>query len=81
MLEHFAVAHLSFFVAYPAIELFSLQTYKVIARQEDAAFGGDGSSCVNVVPSHHAYSDAGTLTFFNRIWNLTKKYKGEPKRL
>lgn len=71
-----AVAHLSFFVAYPAVELLPLQTYEVVAGQQDATLGGDGSSGVDVVPGHHADGDAGTLTFFNRIWNL----KQTPKR-
>lgn len=70
--EYFAVAHLSFFVAYPSVELFALQAKEVISRLQDAAFGGDGSSCVDVVPGYHPHRDAGTLALPDRIWDLKR---------
>lgn len=64
------MAHLSFFIADPAVKLFALQADEVIARQEDATFCGDGASRVDVVPSHHSHCNSSTLAFSNGIWDL-----------
>lgn len=68
--ECFPVAHLSLFVADPAVELFALQADEVISRLEDATFSGDRSSRVDVIPSHHSHRDSGTLAFSDGIWDL-----------
>lgn len=68
--ECFPVAHLSLFIADPAVELFALQADEVISRLEDATFGGDCSSRVDVIPSHHSHRDSSTLAFSDGIWDL-----------
>lgn len=64
------MAHLSFFIAYPSVELFALQADEVISRLEDATLGGDGSSRVDVVPSDHPHCDTSTLAFPDGVWDL-----------
>lgn len=68
--ERFPVAHLSLFVADPAVELFAVQADEVISRLEDATFSGDGSSRVDVVPSHHSHCDSSALALPDGIWDL-----------
>lgn len=64
------MTHLSFFVAYPAVKLFAFQADEVISWLKDATLCGDGSSCVDVIPSHHPYCDSSTLAFPYGVWNL-----------
>lgn len=64
------MAHLSFLVAYPSVELFALQAEEVISGLEDAALGGDGSSRIDVIPGHHSHRDASTLAFPDSVWDL-----------
>lgn len=63
-------AHLSFFVTYPPVELFALQADEVVAGQQDAALGGDGSGRVDVVARHHPHRDACTLALPDGFWDL-----------
>ena len=64
------MAHLSFLVPYPPVELFPLQADEVVPGQEDATLGGDGSGCADVVPSHHSHCDASALAFPDGVWDL-----------
>ncbi len=64
------MAHLSFLVAYPSVELFALQADEIVSGLQDATFGSDGSSCVDVVPSHHPHCDASTLALPDGFWDL-----------
>lgn len=68
--EGVPVAHLPLFIADPAVELFPLQADEVVSRLEDAAFGGDCASRVDVIPGHHSHRDSSTLAFSDGIWDL-----------
>lgn len=63
-------SHLSFFVAYPPVELFALQADEVVAGLQDAALGGDGPGRVDVVARHHPHRDACALALPDGIWDL-----------
>lgn len=64
------LSHLSLLVADPAVELFALQADEVISGLQDAAFGGDGASRVDVIPGHHPHRDSSALAFPDGIWDL-----------
>lgn len=63
-------AYLSFFVAYPPVELFAFQADEVISRLQDAALCRDGPSCIDVIPRHHPHRNARALAFPDSFWDL-----------
>lgn len=52
------------------VELFAFQNKRVVARLDDAAFGSNGSRCVDIVPGDHPDRNSGLLTFPNRLWHF-----------
>lgn len=73
------MAHLSFFIAYPSVELFAFQADEVIAGLQDATFGGYGSSRIDVIPGHHPHRDASALALSYGIWDLGIKKRQKCK--
>lgn len=67
------LSHLSLLIADEAVELLPLQAQEVLPWQQDATLGGNGTGGVDVVPSHHPDSDAGTLALQDGIWHLGDK--------
>lgn len=63
-------SHLSLVVSDLLVELFAFHWQEVLSGQQDATFGCDGTGGVDVVPSNHTYSDAGTLALSNGLWYL-----------
>jgi hypothetical protein len=67
-------------VSDPPVEVLPLQYEKVLSRFDDAALGGDGPGCVDVVPGDHTHSDASLLAlmdgfgylFTNRVLHKRK---------
>lgn len=62
--------YLAFLIADAPVELLPLQAQEVLPRLDDAALGRNGPGCVDVVPGHHADSNASTLAFADSFRDL-----------
>lgn len=70
------MSDLSQFISDLSVELFALHAHKVIQRVQDATLDGDGSGGADVVSSHHADCDPGSLAHPDGLWHLRKiEYK------
>lgn len=70
------LSDLSQFISDLSVELFALHAHKVIQRVQDATLDGDGSGGADVVSSHHADCDPGSLAHPDGLWHLRKiEYK------
>lgn len=63
-------SYLSFLIADPPVELFSVDAEEVFTGVDDPTLDGDGPGRVDVVSRHHAHRDAGTLALQNGIRHL-----------
>ena len=66
-------------VAYPGVELATLEHEEVLSGLEDAALGGDRPGCVYVVAGHHSHGDAGALTLAYRFRHLQQPHSSQLK--
>lgn len=64
------LTHLSLVVSDLLVELLALQAQEVLARNNDATLGCDGTGGVDVVSGNHAHSDASALAFSDGFGHL-----------
>ena len=66
-------------VAYPGVELATLEHEEVLSGLEDTALGGDRPGRVYVVAGHHSHGDAGALTLAYRFRHLQQPHSSQLK--
>lgn len=70
---HCVRPHLSISITNSLVELFALQNKTVFTGLDDAAFGSDRASSVDVVACHHTHKDPCTLAAADGSWHLWNK--------